>query len=61
MWFCEKIGRALFAIGKLRPIFTSKIGDANKMHLLNATVETIAALGLKSVAMTPTICRQIDE
>ena len=49
----EKIGRAWFAVGKLRPIFISKISDANKMCLFIATVETIAAYGLESVSMTP--------
>ena len=48
----EKIGRAWFAIEKLRPIFISKISDANKMRLFRATVETIAAYGLESVPMT---------
>ena len=57
----EKIDRAWFAIGKLRPIFISKISDANKMRLFKATVETIAAYGLESVPMTPSLCRQIDE
>ena len=56
----EKISRAWFAIGKLRPIFISKISDANKMRLFNATVETIAAYELESVPMTPSLCRQID-
>ena len=56
----EKNGRALFAIGKLRPIFISKISDANKMRLFKATVETIAAYGLKSFPMTRSLCRQID-
>ena len=56
----EKIGRAWFAIGKLRPIFFSKISDANKMRLSKATVETIAAHGLESVPMTPSVRRQID-
>ena len=48
----EKNGRAWFAIGKLRPIFISKISGANKMRLFKATVETIAAYGLESVPMT---------
>ena len=39
----KKIGRAWFAIGKLRPIFNSQISDANEMRLFKATVETIAA------------------
>ena len=56
----EKIGRAWFAIGKLRLIFISKISDANKMRLFKATVETIAAYGLESVPMTRLLCRQID-
>ena len=56
----KKIGRAWFAIGKLRPIFISKINDANKMCLFKATVETIAANGLESVPMTPSLCQQID-
>ena len=56
----ENIGRAWFAIYKLRPIFNSKISDANKMRLFNATVETIAAYGLESVPMTCSVCRQID-
>ena len=56
----EKIGRAWFAIGKLRPIFISKISDANKMRLFKATVEAIAAYGLESVPMTRSLCRQID-
>ena len=56
----EKIGRAWFAIGKLRPIFISKISDANKMRLSKATVETIAVYGLESVPMTRSLCRQID-
>ena len=56
----EKIGRAWFAIGKLRPIFISKISDANKMRLCKATVESIAAYGLESVPMTCLLCRQID-
>ena len=56
----EKIGRAWFAIGKLRPIFISNISDANKMRLFKATVETIAAYGLESVLMTPSLCQQID-
>ena len=55
----EKIGRAWFAIGKLRPIFISIISD-NKMRLFKATVETIAAYGLESVPMTHSLCRQID-
>ena len=54
MWFPKKIGRAWFAIGKLIPIFISKISDAFK-----ATVETIAACGLESVPRTPSVCRQI--
>ena len=58
--FQEKIGQAWFAIGKLRPIFISKISDANKMHLFKVTVETIAAHGLESVPMTRPLCRQID-
>ena len=56
----EKIGRAWFAIGKLRSVFISKISDANKMRLFRATVETITAYGLESVPMTPSLCRQID-
>ena len=56
----ERIGRAWFAIGKLRPIFISKISDANKIRLLIATFETIAAYGLESVPMTRSLCRQID-
>ena len=56
----EKIGRAWFAIGKLRPIFISKISDANKMRLFKATVEAIAAYGLESVPMTHSLRRQID-
>ena len=56
----EQIGRAWFAIGKLRPIFISKISDANKMHLFEATVETIVAYGLESVPMTRSLFRQID-
>ena len=56
----EKIGRAWFAIGKLRPIFISKISDANKMCLFKATVKTIAQYGLESVPMTRSLCRQID-
>ena len=56
----EKIGRARFAIDKLRPIFISKISDANEMCLFKATVETIAAYGLESVPMTRSLCRQID-
>ena len=55
-----KIGRAWFAIGKLRPIFISKISDANKMRLFKATVETIAAYALESVPMTRSLCRKID-
>ena len=39
----EKNCQTWFAIGKLRPIFISKISDANKMRLLKATVETIVA------------------
>ena len=53
----EKIGRAWFAIGKLRPIFISKISDANMMRLSKATV---AAYGLESDPMTLSLCRQID-
>ena len=56
----EKIGPAWFAIGKLRPIFISKISDANKMRLFKATVEIIAAYGLESVPMTRSLCRQIE-
>ena len=56
----ENIGRAWFAIDKLRPIFISKISDANKMRLFKATDETIAAYGLESVPMTRSLCRQID-
>ena len=56
----ENIGRAWFANGKLRPIFISKISDANKMRLFRATVGTIAAYELESVPMTPSFCRQID-
>ena len=56
----EKIGRAWFAIGKLRPIFISKISDASKMRLFRATVETIAAYGLESVPMMRSLCRQIN-
>ena len=56
----EKIGRAWFASGKLRPIFISKISNAYKMSLFKATVETIAAYGLESVPMTRSLCRQID-
>ena len=56
----QKIGRAWFAIGKLRPIFISKISDSNKMRLFKATVETIAAYGLESVSMMPSLCWQID-
>ena len=55
-----KIGHAWCAIGKLRPIFISKISDANKMRLFRDTVETIAAYGLDSVSMTPSLCQQID-
>ena len=55
-----KNGRAKFAIGKRTPIYISKISDANKMHLFRATVETIAAYGLKSVQMMLPLCRQID-
>ena len=50
MWFWKKIG--------LRPIFTSKISDAKEMRVYRAIVETIAALGLKSVRMTPSLCRK---
>ena len=60
MWLRKKIGRAWFAIGKLRPIFISTISDDNKMRRFKATVETIAAYGLESVPMTPSLCRQID-
>ena len=56
----EIIGRAWFAIGKLRSIFISKISDANKMHLFRATVETMAEYGLESVSMMPLLCCQID-
>ena len=56
----EKIVRAWSAIGKLRPIFISKISDANKMRHFTATVETIASYGLESVPMTRALCRQID-
>ena len=56
----EKIGRAWFAISKLRPIFISKINYANKMCLFKSTVETIAAYGLESFPMTPSLCRQIN-
>ena len=56
----EKIGRVWFAIGKLRPIFISKISDANKMRLYKATVEAIAAHGLEPVPITPSLCRQIE-
>ena len=56
----EKIGRAWFAIGKLRPIFISKISDANKMRLYKATAEKAAAYGLESVPMTHSLCRKID-
>ena len=56
----ERIGRAWFAIGKLRPVFIYKVSDANKMRLFKATVETIAAYGLESVPMTRSLCRQID-
>ena len=56
----EKIGRAWFAIGKLRPIFISEISDANKRRLFKATLETIATYGLDSVPMTRSLCRQID-
>ena len=56
----KKIVRVWFAIGKLRPIFISKISDANKMRLFKATVETIAAYGLESVPVTRSLCRQID-
>ena len=55
----QQIGRAWYAIGKLRPIFISKISDANKMRLFKATVETIAAYELESVPMTPSLCWQI--
>ena len=40
--------------------FHFKIGDANRMCLFRATVETIAAYGLESVPMTRSLCRQID-
>ena len=56
----EKNGRALFSIGKLRPIFIFKIIDASKLRLFIATVETIAAYGQESVPLTPSLCRQID-
>ena len=56
----EKLGRAWFAIGKLRPMFILKISDANKMRLFKATGETFAAYGLESVPMTPSLCRQIE-
>ena len=56
----EKIGQAWFAIGKLRPIFISQISDASKMRLFKATVQTIAAYGLESVPMMPSLCRQIN-
>ena len=56
----EKIGRAWFAICKLKPILISKISDANKMCLFKATVEAIAACGLESVSMTRSLYRQID-
>ena len=56
----QKFGRAWFAIGNLRPIFISKVSDANKMRLFKAMVETIAVYGLESVPMTPSLCRQID-
>ena len=54
--FCQ----AWFAIGKLRPIFISKISDANKILLLIATVETIAAYGLESVPITPSFRQNFD-
>ena len=60
IWLRKKIGQAWLGIGKLRPIFIYKISDAIKMCLLKATVETIAAYGLKSVTMTPSSSRQID-
>ena len=56
----EKIGQALLAINKLRPIFTSKISYDNKMCLDKAMVEIIAAYGLVSVPMTLSLCLQID-
>ena len=56
----EIITRARFAIGKLRPIYISKISDASKMRLFIATVETVAAYGLESVPLTHSLCRQID-
>ena len=56
----EKIGRAWIAIGKLRPIFISKISDANKKRFFKATVETIAAYGLESVPVMCSLCRLID-
>ena len=55
-----KFGQAWFAIGKLRPIFISKISDANKMRLFKATAETIAAYGQLLVSMMRSLCRQID-
>ena len=58
--FHEKIGRAWFAIGKLRPILISKISDADKMRHLKVMVETITAYGPESVPMTPSLCRKID-
>ena len=60
MWFRKKLVEHSFAIGKLRPIFISKISDASKMRLSKAMVETIAEYGLESVPMTPSLCRQID-
>ena len=56
----ERIGRSWFAIGKLRPIFISKMSDASKMRPLKATVGTIAAYGLESFPMTPSLCGQTD-
>ena len=56
----EKIGRAWFTLSKLRPIFISKISDADKMRLSMATGEAIAANGLESVPMTPSLCLKID-
>ena len=53
----KQSGRAWLAITQ---IFISKISEANNIHLLRATVKTIAAYGMESVPLTLSLCRQIE-
>ena len=60
MWFIKKNFEHCLQSANSDLVFFSKIGNAIKMRLLKATVETIAAYGLESVQMTPSLYQQFN-